>query len=87
MFNLYWFAGVIEIVFSLLLLIGLWGRFAAFILSGELAFVYFLGHAHRSFYPILNGGEIAVLYSFVFLYLAAAGPGPFSVDGARGRAA
>jgi putative oxidoreductase len=86
MFALTWFAGWIEVAFSALLLIGFWGRFAAFILSGELAFVYFIAHAPRSFYPIANGGEIAVLYCFVFLYLAAAGPGPISADAMRGRA-
>jgi putative oxidoreductase len=84
-FVLPWFAGVIEIVFGTLLLLGAWSRFAAFILSGELAFVYFIGHASRSFYPLVNGGQVAVLFCFVFLYLAAAGGGPWSVDAMRGQ--
>lgn len=85
LFSLYWFAGAIEIVGGVLLLIGLFSRWAAFILSGELAFAYFLGHAPKGFYPLTNGGEAAVLFCFAFLYLAAAGPGPWSVDAARGR--
>jgi putative oxidoreductase len=52
----------------------------AFILSGEMAFAYFMAHAPRSFYPVVNGGTLAVLYCFVFLYLAFAGGGPWSVD-------
>jgi len=86
MFSLFWFAGVIEIVGGLLLLIGLFSRWAAFILSGELAFAYFIGHAPKGFYPLLNGGEAAVLFCFVFLYLAAAGPGPWSIDATRSQA-
>jgi putative oxidoreductase len=87
MFSLYWFAGVIEIVGGGLLLIGLFSRWAAFILSGELAFAYFLGHAPKGFFPLTNQGEVAVLFCFVFLYLAAAGPGPWSVDASRNNAA
>ena len=67
------------------LLLGAWTRIVAFILSGELAFAYFIGHAPRGFYPLTNGGEAAVLFCFIFLYLAAAGGGPWSVDAARGR--
>jgi putative oxidoreductase len=78
-------AGVIETVFGLLLLFGLFGRVAAFILSGEMAFAYFLGHASRGFFPLLNMGLPAVVFCFVFLYLAAAGPGPWSVDAALNR--
>jgi putative oxidoreductase len=74
-------AGIIETVFGLLLLFGLWGRLAALILSGEMAFAYFLYHVpHGGILPVLNGGEAAVVYCFVFLYLAAAGPGPWSID-------
>ena len=73
-------AGVIEIVGSVLLILGLFTRTTAFILSGLMAFAYFIGHASKSFYPILNAGELAVLYCFVFLYIAAAGPGPWSYD-------
>ena len=85
MFSLYWFAGAIELVFGALLLIGLWSRCVAFILSGHLAFAYFIGHAPRGFYPLTNGGEAAVLFCFIFLYLACAGPGPLSVDAMRGK--
>ena len=73
-------AGTIELVFGSLLVIGLFTRFSAFILSGMCAVAYFYAHAQRGFFPILNGGELAVLYSFVYLYLAAAGGGPWSVD-------
>lgn len=73
-------AGVIEIVGSVLLILGLFTRTTAFILSGLMAVAYFVAHAPRGFYPILNAGELAVLYCFVFLYIAAAGPGPWSYD-------
>lgn len=75
-------AGMIELVFGALLLIGLWSRPVAFILAGEMAFAYFLGHAGRGFFPILNGGTLAIMFCFTFLYLSAAGPGPWSVDAA-----
>lgn len=73
-------AGLIELVFGALLVVGLFTRPSAFILSGMTAAAYFIGHAGRNFYPILNGGELAALYCFVFLYLAAAGGGPWSLD-------
>ena len=79
-FSLYWITGVIELVFGGLTLIGLFTRFAAFILSGEMAFAYFVEHAPHSFFPLLNEGNEAVLFCFIFLYLAAAGGGPWSVD-------
>jgi putative oxidoreductase len=85
MFSLYWFAGAIELVFGVLLLIGLFTRVSAFILSGHLAFAYFIGHAGRGFYPLTNGGEAAVLFCFIFLYIACAGGGPIGIDGMRGR--
>ena len=78
-------AGLIELVFGVLLVIGLFTRFSAFIASGMTAVAYFYAHAGRGFFPILNGGELAVLYSFVFLYLAAAGGGPWAVDAVTGR--
>ena len=78
--SLIWWAGAIELVGGVLLAVGLFSRPVAFILSGELAFAYFIGHAGRGFFPILNAGELAALYCFVFLYLAAAGPGPWSLD-------
>lgn len=78
--SLYWIAGTIEIVFGLLLLVGFYTRTTAFILSGELAFAYFLGHLPRGFFPLGNGGEAAVLFCFIFLYFACAGGGPLSLD-------
>lgn len=83
MFALGWFAGWIEIVFGALLLAGAWTRFAAFVLSGEMAFAYFISHAPRGFYPIANNGELAILFCFAFLGFAAAGGGPLSIDAVR----
>jgi len=82
-------AGLIEAVGGVLVLIGLWTRAAAFILSGEMAFGYFMAHASKGYVlsPMLNQGEPAVLYCFVFLFLAVAGSGAWSVDAARGAAA
>ncbi|QFR34105.1 DoxX family protein [Ancylobacter sp. TS-1] len=77
-------AGVIELVGGVLLLIGLFSRPTAFILSGMTAVAYFYVHAPQDFYPIVNGGELAALYSFVFFYLFFAGPGPWAVDNFRG---
>jgi putative oxidoreductase len=77
-------AGILELVGGVLLILGLFTRPVAFILSGMLAVAYFYAHAPRDFYPILTGGELAILYSFVLLYIAAAGPGPLSVDRAIG---
>ncbi|MCY1705456.1 DoxX family protein [Pannonibacter sp. SL95] len=79
-------AGMIELATGLLIAVGLFTRPAAFLASGTMAAAYFLAHAPQNFYPILNGGELAVLYCFVFLYLAAAGGGRFSVDALLGRA-
>jgi putative oxidoreductase len=73
-------AALIETIGGLLLLVGLFTRWAAFVASGEMAFAYFLAHAPKSFYPAVNGGNLAVLYCFVFLYLVFAGGGPWSVD-------
>jgi len=73
-------AGLLELFGGLLILLGLFTRPIAFVLSGLMAFAYFLAHAPRGFWPILNGGELAALYSFLFLYLAAAGGGPWSLD-------
>jgi putative oxidoreductase len=78
--TMYWFAGVIELCGAILVLLGLFTRPAAFIMSGEMAFAYFISHAPRSFFPILNGGDGAILYCFIFLYLAFAGAGPWSLD-------
>ena len=77
------YAGIIELVAGILLVLGLFTRPAAFIASGMCAVGYFLVHAVQGFYPILNKGELIALYCFVFLYIAAAGPGPWSIDAAR----
>jgi len=79
-FSLLGLAGAIEIVGSLLLLLGLFTRPAAFIMSGEMAVAYFMSHAPHGFFPILNGGELAVLYCFVFLFIAVAGGGAWSLE-------
>ena len=81
--SLIWFAGLIELVGGALLLVGFQTRLVAFILAGEMAFAYFIGHWPRGITPIANGGTAAYLFCFVCLYLAAAGPGPLSLD-ARG---
>lgn len=75
--------GVLELFGGLLLLMGLLTRPVAFVLSGMMAVAYFMFHAPQSFFPILNGGDAAILYSFVFLHLFAAGPGAWSLDGMR----
>jgi putative oxidoreductase len=80
-----WIAGIFEIVGAPLLILGLFTRPVAFILAGLMACAYFIGHAPRGFYPQLNGGSLAIMYSFVCLYIAAAGPGPWSVDAMRGQ--
>src|SRR5260370_26878172 len=73
-------SGLLELIGGALLLVGLFSRPVAFILSGMCAVGYFMAHAPRGFYPILNGGDAIVLYTFVLLCLAAAGAGPWSVD-------
>jgi putative oxidoreductase len=77
------YAGVIELVGGILLVLGLFTRPAAFIVSGMCAVGYFLVHAKGGFFPILNRGETIALYCFLFLYIAAAGPGPWSLDASR----
>jgi putative oxidoreductase len=76
-------AGALEFFGGILLVIGLFTRPVAFILSGMMAVAYFVAHWPQDFFPLLNGGELAALYCFVFLFLAAAGPGAYSLDGAR----
>lgn len=85
LFSLLGLAGVLELVGGLLVLIGLFTRPTAFILSGEMAVAYFMAHAPKGFLPLLNQGELAVVYCFVFLYLAVAGAGAFSIDAGRGK--
>jgi putative oxidoreductase len=78
-----WFAGVIEGLGGLLLTLGLFTRPAAFVMSGEMAIGYWTVHALKGFFPLLNGGDAAVLYCFVFLYIFVAGGGPWSIDALR----
>lgn len=78
-------AGAIELVAGVLLVIGLFTRPVAFVASGFAAAAYFIGHAGKSFFPAVNGGEPALLFCFIFLYLAAAGGGAWSADAARGQ--
>ena len=73
-------AGILEVFGGLLILIGLLTRPAAFVLSGLMAAAYFMGHASQGFFPVLNGGDAAILFCFIFLYLFFAGPGALSVD-------
>lgn len=80
LFSLFGFAGVLEIVGGILIALGLFTRPVAFILAGEMAVAYFMAHAPHSFFPILNQGESAILFCFVFLYLVFAGPGAWSLD-------
>ena len=79
-FTLIWTAGLLETVGGILVMVGLFTRPAAFVLSGEMAVAYFKQHAPGGFWPILNHGELAVLYCFVYLYLVAAGGGQWSLD-------
>ena len=80
------YAGVVELVTGVLIAIGLFTRPAAFLASGTMAAAYFIGHASQGFWPVNNGGDAAILFCFVFLYLVFAGPGSLSIDGARKRA-
>ncbi len=76
-------AGLFELIGGAMLVVGLFTRPVAFILSGLMAVAYFYAHAPQGFYPLLNGGELAALYSFTFLYIAAAGGGAWSIDSMR----
>ena len=79
-------AGPIELIGGVLIMIGLFTRWAAFICSGEMAVAYWIAHGTKALLPIVNGGERAVIYCFVFLFIAAQGAGLWSVDAAQGRA-
>ena len=83
--SLMWIGGVLELVGGLMLMVGILSRPVAFILSGEMAVAYWMFHAPNSTFPSVNGGDAAILFCFVFLLIAAAGPGPWSVDAALGR--
>lgn len=78
-------AGAIELIAGVLITVGLFTQLSAFIAAGEMAVGYFMMHAPQGFWPAVNKGEAAILFCFIFLYLAAAGPGPWSIDGARTR--
>jgi putative oxidoreductase len=82
--SLVWFASAIEVIGGGLLFLGLFTRPVAFLLAGEMAIAYFYGHAPNGFWPVLNQGTPAVFFCFLFLYLSAAGPGPWSIDAKRG---
>jgi putative oxidoreductase len=81
--SLWGVAGMIELVLGGLLMLGLLTRLAAFILSGEMAFAYFIEHLPHSFFPLVNDGALAIMFCFACLYLAAAGGGPISMDAMR----
>src|SRR5271166_3878082 len=78
--GLLYFTGTVELVGGILIALGLFTRPVAFVLSGFMAVAYFMAHFPMSFFPAINMGELAALYCFVFLYLAAAGPGPWAID-------
>ena len=84
--SLHWIGAILEFAGGLLILIGAFTRPVAFLLAGEMAVAYWMFHAPRSLYPVLNGGDAAILYCFVFLLLVFTGPGALSVDGKRGGA-
>ena len=85
LFSLIGAAGTIELVFGTLLMIGLFTRIAAFILAGEMAFAYFIGHFPRGFFPLINNGTAAILFCFACLYLTTAGGGSISADAMRAK--
>ncbi|MFD1482160.1 DoxX family protein [Paracoccus nototheniae] len=80
-----WIAGMLELVGGAALILGLFTRPVAFVLSGQMAVAYFMAHAPQSPFPALNGGDAAILFCFVFLYFVFSGPGAFSLDRASGR--
>jgi len=85
LFSLIGAAGTLELVLGGLLMVGLFTRIVAFVLSGEMAFAYFISHFPRGFFPLLNNGTAAILFCFACLYLATAGGGPYGVDAMMGR--
>ncbi|HET6160357.1 MAG TPA: DoxX family protein [Dongiaceae bacterium] len=84
--SLFGIQGILELVGGALIILGLFTRPAAFILSGDMAAAYFIAHMPNSFFPAINQGDAAILFCFIFLYFAFAGAGPWSVDAARGKA-
>ena len=85
-FSLIGAAGFIELIGGALLILGLWTQPVAFILAGEMAFAYFIGHFPKGFLPLINGGTLAILYCFTCLYLSTAGAGPWSLDASMKKA-
>ena len=85
-FSLFWCAGTIELVLGGMLILGLCSRIVAFVLCGEMAFAYFIQHFPRGFIPLLNSGELAIMFCFSCLYIACAGGGPYGLDGMRKKA-
>ena len=85
LFSLFGLGGILELVGGLLLILGLFTRPVAFVLSGMMAIAYWMFHAPGSVYPVQNGGELAIMFCFVFLYLVFAGPGAFALDNGRSR--
>jgi putative oxidoreductase len=83
--SMFWFAGLLELIGGPLLLVGLFTRPVAFLLSGQMAFAYFLTHARHSPFPAANEGDAAILYCFLFLFFVFSGPGPLSVDSRQRR--
>ena len=81
--SLGWIAGVLELFGGAALVLGLFSRPVAFVLSGQMAVAYWMAHAPQSFFPVQNGGDSAILFCFVFLYIVFAGPGPWSLDALR----
>jgi putative oxidoreductase len=81
--SLHWIGAILELAGGFLILVGLFTRPVAFVLAGEMAVAYWMFHAPRSFYPVLNGGDAAILYCFVFLLLVFTGPGALSIDSRR----
>ena len=84
-FSLMWFAGVLELFGGAAVLVGFYTRPVAFVLSGMMAVAYWMVHAPQGFFPVANGGDAAILYCFVFLFIVFAGPGPWSLDARLGR--
>lgn len=82
--SLFGLAAVLELAGGTAIVVGLFTRPVAFVLAGQMAVAYFMVHAPQGFFPVLNGGELAILYTFAFLYIAAAGAGPWSLDAKRG---
>ena len=79
--TLFWFQGVIEVVGGAVFALGLFNRYVAFILAGDMAVAYFMAHASKGFFPLLNGGDAAILYCFLFLIYFVAGPGRWAIGG------